>query len=110
MPHSNIPDIPEDSVVKKKATNNKPEITQKPPDNTLVYGEINGALSGLGELKVELLKLHTTVSDMITIIYTCTCTCRSCYIVQSNLLLRTLYNKDTSIIRTGTCSCGPNAI
>ena len=63
-----IPNIPEGGTtgakeVSKVDDNNRRETTQKPPDNSLMVGEINGALSGLGELKIELLKLHTVVSE-----------------------------------------------
>ena len=59
--------IPEGTVAKevKSVDPGKPDTTQKPPpDNSLVYGEINGTLSGLSNLKIELLKLHTVVSSV----------------------------------------------
>lgn len=69
MPSTSKPSpvaIPEASAVKEPVTQtpsieSKQETTQKSPDNSLIHGEINGALSGLGALKIELLKLHTVV-------------------------------------------------
>ena len=68
-----IPEVTVAKEVKSVVDPGKPDTTQKPPpDNSLIFGEINGTLSGLGSLKIELLKLHTVVSGVTSFNLICT--------------------------------------